>query len=215
MQARTPHGTFTLHGARVALLLSVAACGTARIAPGPPVTPKGPPDYLTTYIKGETFASFLDHASSRRDEWRRQYNDAVVPADLVSRMRQLPDRRLILVVAEAWCSDSVNSVPYVARLVDGAPERLALRIIDSTAGRSVMNANRTPDGRSATPTLVVLRENGDLMGSWVERPRTTQVWFLERRKTMAYDAVHAELLKWYAEDAGRTTMSEIAALLEE
>jgi hypothetical protein len=177
-------------------------------------TPASEPDYQAFYSQGITFAEFLDRARARRDEWRQRYNDAAVTPDLMTRMRALPDRRLILVVAEDWCSDSANNVPYVARLVDGAPERLSLRIIDSTTGRPIMNANHTPDGRPATPTIVVFREGGEVLGSWVERPSTAQKWFLEERKTVPHDPLHERLMNWYAEDAGRTTLAEIAALLE-
>ena len=129
-------------------------------------------------------------------------------------MRALPARRLILVVAEDWCSDSVQTIPYVARLVDGAPERLAMRIINSTVGRPVMEANLTPDGRTATPTIVVLTEDNAVIGSWVERPSTAQAWFLEQQKSVMQQPLHEQLMKWYSDDAGRTTMAELAALVE-
>jgi hypothetical protein len=199
---------------RACLVVCIAVLTGARVAGPLHAASAAAPDYQAFYNKGIPFAEFLDRARARRDEWRQRYNDAAVTADLVTRMRALPDHRLILAVAEDWCSDSVNTVPYVARLVDGAPERLSLRIIDSKVGRSVMNANPTPDGRAATPAIVVLREDGEVLGSWVERPSTVQRWFLELRKTVKHDPLHERLMNWYAEDAGRTTLAEIAALLE-
>jgi hypothetical protein len=199
---------------RACLVVGIAALTGAHAAGHLHAAPASEPDYLAFYNRGITFAEFLDRARARRDEWRQRYNDATVTPDLVTRMRALPERRLILAVAEDWCSDSVNTVPYVARLVDGAPERLSLRIIDSHAGGPVMNAHLTPDGRAATPTIVVLREDGEVLGSWVERPSTAQSWFLEQRKTVKHDPLHERLMNWYAEDAGRTTLAEMAALLE-
>jgi hypothetical protein len=143
-----------------------------------------------------------------------QARQAPVTPEMVTRMRALPARRLILVVAEDWCSDSVQTIPYVARLVDGAPERLAMRIINSTVGRPAMEANLTPDGRAATPTIVVLTEDDVVIGSWVERPSTAQAWFLEQQKSVMQQPLHEQLMKWYSDDAGRTTMAELAALLE-
>ena len=176
--------------------------------------PGAPPDYVALYNNGITFAEFLEAARSKRDEWRQRYNDASVTPDLITRMRALPSRRLILVVAEDWCSDSAQTIPYVARLVDGAPERLAMRVVNSTVGRPVMDANPTPDGRGATPTVVVLTEHNAVLGSWVERPSTAQAWFLEQQKSVMQQPLHDQLMKWYADDAGRTTLAEIAALLE-
>ena len=161
-----------------------------------------------------TFAQFLESARAKRDEWRQRYNDAAVTPEMVTRMRALPARRLILVVAEDWCSDSVQTIPYVARLVDGAPERLAMRIINSTVGRPVMEANLTPDGRAATPTIVVLTEDDVVIGSWVERPSTAQAWFLEQQKSVMQQPLHEQLMKWYRMTPVGTTMAELAALLE-
>ena len=172
------------------------------------------PDYLGLYRQGVTFAAFLERARARPDEWKQRYNDATVTPELVTRMRALPERRLLLVVAEDWCADSMNSIPYVVRLVDGAPERVALRIVDSTLGRGVMDAHLTPDGRAATPTIVVLREDGSPVGSWVERASTAQAWFLEQQKSVTRQTLRTQLRQWYADDGGRTTVGEIAALLE-
>jgi hypothetical protein len=170
-------------------------------------------DYPGLYAKGITFAEFLERARGRRDEWRAHYNDATVTADLVTRMRALPDKRRLLVVAEDWCPDSVNTVPYIARLVDGAPERLALRLIDSRAGKAIMEAHPTPDGRAATPTVVVLADDDGVLGTWTERPSSTQAWFLEKQKTTMQKPLHDELIAWYASDAGKTTVAEIAEIL--
>src|SRR5215203_6454158 len=175
---------------RAAIVLVAATSVAARaVAAG-----QGEIDYGGLYAKAITFAEFLENARARRDEWRAHYNDATVSADLITRMRALPGKRRILVVAEDWCSDSANTIPYVARLVDGAPERLELRLIDSARGREVMEAHRTPDGRAATPTIVILGEDGQLLGAWTERPSSTQTWFLEKQKTTMQKPLHDELM---------------------
>src|SRR4029453_11820298 len=92
-------------------------------------------DYQELYGQGITFADFLEKARARRDEWRAHYNDATVSPALITRMRALPARRHLLIVAEDWCSDSVNTVPYIARLVDGAPERRAMRLVNREVGK--------------------------------------------------------------------------------
>ncbi|MEO8076765.1 MAG: thioredoxin family protein, partial [Acidobacteriota bacterium] len=121
-----------IHPRRIVGLVLTALCCAATLA-----HPAQEPDYEGYYAKGTTFAAFLEKAKSRRDEWRAHYNDAAVTAEMMTRMRAIPERRRILVVAEDWCGDSVNTVPYLARLVDGAPERLDMRLIDSKAGRTI------------------------------------------------------------------------------
>ena len=192
--------------------LAAASIGVALICAGR-VSAHQEIDYSALYARGATFAEFLEKARAKRDEWRAHYNDATVTPDLMTRMHALPERRRLLVVAEDWCSDSVNTVPYIARLVDGAPERIEMRLIDSQAGKAVMEAHQTPDGRAATPTIVVLAEDGHVLGAWTERPSSTQTWFLERQKTTMQKPLHDELMAWYAKDAGKTTVAEIAAIV--
>ncbi len=195
---------------RVLLAVAAAALATDLRAGAGPVQDV---DYAGLYAQGMTFAEFLESARARRDEWRARYNEATVTPDLINRMRALSGERRLLVVAEDWCSDSANTIPYIVRLVDGAPERLALRVIDSERGKPVMEANRTPDGRAATPVVVVLADDGRVLGAWTERPSSVQAWFLEKQKTTMQKPLHDELKEWYMKDAGQTTVAEIADIL--
>ena len=62
--------------------------------------------------------------------------------------------------------------------------------------------------------MVILGEDGRFIASWTERPAQLQKRALEDRKTLSREAFHDRLMKWYAEDKGRSAMAEIAALLE-
>jgi hypothetical protein len=189
------------------MFLTIASAGSSAALPRQDI------DYSRLYADGITFAAFLENARARRDEWRAHYNDATVSPDLITRMRALPEKRRLLIVTEDWCSDSANTVPYIARLVDGAPERLEMRVVNSQVGKAVMDAHRTPDGRTATPTVVVLGADGRVIGAWTERPSSAQTWFLEKQNTTMQKPLHDELIDWYAMDAGKTTVSEIADIL--
>ena len=198
---------------RAAYGLLAALCGTAAVFAHSPADL----DYDDYYAKGITFAAFLDRAQSRRDEWLAHYNDAAVTADMMTRMRALPERRRLLVVAEDWCGDSVNTIPYLARLVDAAPERLAMRVIDSKVGRPVMEAHRTADGRAATPTVVVLAEDGRVLGAFTERPAALRAWVeqqkADRQNPPSRQALHDRTMTWYTDDAGTATVADIAEIL--
>ena len=198
---------------RVILPLAVVFFTIASAGSSASALPRQGIDYTGLYAKGITFAEFLENARARRDEWRAHYNDATVTPDLITRMRALPEKRRLLIVTEDWCSDSANTVPYIARLVDGAPERLEMRVTNSQLGKPVMEAYRTPDGRAATPTVVVLGADGRIIGAWTERPSSTQTWFLEKQKTTMQKPLHDELIEWYGRDAGKTTVAEIADIL--
>jgi hypothetical protein len=171
------------------------------------------PDYAALYQQGTTFASFLESARSRTNEWKQNYATAAIGDDMVARVRALPARRKLLVVAEASCSDSVSTIPFLAKLVESAPDALDLRIVDRLAGRTVMEEHRTPDGRAATPTVVVLDEHGKFMAAWSERPADLQTWYIEKKPVLTQGELLAQKMKWYAADGGRSTVAEVVALL--
>jgi hypothetical protein len=93
-------------------------------------------------------------------------------------------------------------------------EALEMRLIDPDLGRGIMEAHRTPDGRAATPTIVLLNTAFQEVGCFIERPSGLQAWALEHRQ----DLDDAEFLKqkfaWYDNEQGRQTLSEIIDLME-
>jgi hypothetical protein len=118
----------------------------------------------------------------------------------------------VLVVAIDGCSDSANSIPFVAKLVALAPS-VSLRIVKPDAGKAVMEAHRTPDGRAATPTVVVLDAAGNAVGCWVERPAVLQQMAIDARAAGTLDAYANNKQAWYDADQGASASREVAAVL--
>jgi hypothetical protein len=171
------------------------------------------PDYAALYEQGAAYERFVAGAAVRAEQWRRNSAEAVVADEAVEKLNGLEGRRRLLVVTEASCSDSVATIPYLAKLVERAPDRLEMRLVDSTAGRPVMEAHRTPDGRAATPTVIVLDADGRFLGAWIERPVALQEWHAERKVTNTTRALLPAKMQWYAEDAGRSTVAELVTAL--
>ena len=161
------------------------------------------------FDRGRTYQAFLESANARRETWLENTKAASLDPAVLARGRAVGGEWRLLVVAEDWCGDSANTIPYVARLIDSIPS-VALRIVNSTDGRWVMERYRTPDGRAATPTVVLLNGAGDPVGCFIERPAALRKALAERgdKGTMPV------LTEWRKHDAGHSTMLEIVELLE-
>ncbi len=161
------------------------------------------------------FPAFLQDVKSRREQWTSRFANAAVDAEALNRARALPGRRRLLAIAEARCSDSAWAVPYLAKLAAAVPDKLELRVVTPADGGARLQAlNLTPDGRRATPTIIVLDEKDRILGAWVERPAELQQWYVANKATVAQAERYNHLDKWYTEDAGRTTIAEVLAILE-
>lgn len=194
------------------VLMSGSFCMSYGIE-SPVPTGVGGPDLEALYNSGRTYVEFRDAATNRRQAWTDNYANAHVPDALLARVRSIPGLWRLLVVAEEWCGDSANTIPYIAKLVQRA-SNLDLRIIDSKNGRAIMEAHRTPDGRAATPTIILLTEGYEEAGCWIERPTTLQAWFLENEPKLDEDTLFERKYAWYDEDKGQETLEEIVAMIE-
>jgi thioredoxin family protein len=163
------------------------------------------------FAAGVTWDTFAAGLHAQRDLWVKTIASARVSPAALERFRRVSRGVRFLVVAEDWCPDSANVVPYVAELAKSGA--VPLRVVDRTVGRPLMNAHPAPDGRPVTPTIVVLRESVEA-GAWVERPAALQRWFLSMGTDAESARQFANRQSWYDMDQGRTIVEELIALVE-
>lgn len=205
-----PAMVWTLSGL---LLLAPALCGTARASGDLPPVVAASDSLVRLFDSGQSFPVFLAGVKSRRATWLGNYAAARVAPGSLERARAVPGRWRLLVVAEDWCGDSANTIPYIARLVDSLVS-VELRIVNPRQGRWVMEQHRTPDGRAATPTVVLLDAVGNDVGCFVERPAALRDYLSANRARRSEQARHEGRDAWRRKDAGRSTVGEIVELLE-
>ncbi len=195
-------------------LLSVvagAALVCEALAPSPAVTTDS--SYRTLFEGGKTFSEFVSKAERRKEQWEKNYSWATPPDALVARARAAAGPWKVLVVAVDGCSDSVNTIPYLAKLIEQVMG-VELRIIGSDVGRAIMDAHKTPDGRGATPTVLLLDAAFAERGAWVERPSELQGWIAAQKGKMSDNDIFEKKMKWYDDDKGLKTVEEVVALME-
>lgn len=162
---------------------------------------------------GIPFGLFLDQVEKRREMWLGNFEKGKVPVDLRRRASELHGPFYLLAVAVDGCSDSVNTIPYLARL-DEATESIEMHLVSPKAGRHIMEAYKSPDGRPSTPTVLVLDSNFTIIDAFIERPKLLQDWALGSGKDLSSSAFMSTKMAWYDEDLGRQTMSEVLDIIE-
>lgn len=164
------------------------------------------------YEGGAAMEQFIDHARDNQALWRAMYARAAVPEEVLERASRLPARHL-LVLAEDWCGDAVNTIPLLARLAEAVPG-MDLRILPRDANPDLMDAHLTAGAR-AIPVVMVLDEDYRELGWWGSRPRPLQAWVRAEGMSMEKADRYREARRWYARDRGRTTLDEVVALMEQ
>lgn len=199
------------------MLSFTLVCGAPAPAPAiaSPRALAAPADTVVAslYDRGAAWTDFLEATDRRRDTWHANYERAEVFADLAARVQAVPGQWRLLVVAIDSCGDSANTIPYLARFVEGV-DNLELRVVEPDIGNIVMEAHPTPDGRGATPTVVVMNEAGQNVGCWVERPADLQSWWNANPDDLSTRDKLERKYEWYDEDAGYHTILEVVESIE-
>ena len=118
--------------------------------------PAQTPSAASVFDQGMPWSDYVASTKQQHDIWVKNAGRDV-PAALVDRLKKVGTGLKILAIAEDWCSDSVNSVPYLGTLAGKAG--VDMRVINSQVGKPFMEAHRTPDGRAATPTVLRSEEH--------------------------------------------------------
>jgi hypothetical protein len=173
------------------------------------------PAYGELWDKATPFDTYLAGVKVREAQWKSRFANAAVDADILNEAKALPQKRRILVVAEDRCSDSAWAIPYIAKLAAVVPEKLDVRVLTrAQGGTSIQSQHLTPDGRLATPTVVILDEENRVIGGWVERPAALQKWYIANKATMESGPLHEYMDEWYTKDAGKSTLREVLEILK-
>lgn len=200
----------------VSLLLALATGGLSTPSPLAPPRAEAPrADTLETlYGRGVSFQDFLGAAEARKADWEANWARTELDGAMLERGARAGEGWRILAVAEDWCSDSVSSIPYIARLAEELPG-VEMRVVTSEPGAWIMERYRSPDGRGTTPTVVLLDPSGAEVGCWVEQPAALQAWWLAPPAPGESNRDRLQRkMTWYAEDEGREIVREMVEMLE-
>lgn len=193
---------------------------TAPLAPMSPCTPATATPIVSRdstlraiFDNGRPYAQFLAATKARREGWMRNTDSAQVDVSLVARARAVGGSWKLLVVAVDACNDSMNSLPFVARLVDSIPG-IELRVVLPDAGKSVQESHRSLDGRLATPTFVLLDATDRDVGCIVELPRELRQQTHALRTAGLSDSAYVSKRLFYEKNQGRGITAEFVEMLE-
>lgn len=166
------------------------------------------------YQGAQTLDEYIAGTEKNHDLWVALRRRARVPAEVVRRVEAIPGRWHLLVLSEDWCGDAVNTVPVVGALADAA-SNLDLRVVSRDENPDLMDTHLSPRGARAIPVIIVLDEQHRELGWWGSRPAALQAWVMGEGMALPPEDRYREVRRWYARDAGATTLAEMVALLEE
>lgn len=168
--------------------------------------------YLAAFSEGVDLDAFLADARANREMWHAMADRIPAHDDASARLRELGGCWKVLVLADDWCGDAVNTLPLATRLLE-AGGTAEVRIVPRDGFPELMDQHLTGGSRSI-PVFILLGLDGTVRGSWGPRPRDLQSRFEADLRSLPSDERYREIRRWYARDRGASTVREIVEMVE-
>jgi len=133
------------------------------------------------FEQGMTPSQYVDQMTLNRDRLVSALQSIALSREEADLLARYPGIRRILVITEDWCGAAIASLPFVIKLIEGAP-RIEMRIFLRDQNPDLMD-QFLKDGRyRAIPVYVFLDEDMNELARFIER---RPAW---RRPTMRSSA---------------------------
>ncbi len=135
-----------------------------------------------------------------------------VSDELKSEIQNIKDKQIWMVITEAWCGDSAQNLPYIAKMAS-LNFNIELKIILRDSNLDVMDLYLTNGARSI-PKLVALDENGNELFTWGPRPKAAQDLMKQwKDEGIVKPELYEKLHLWYGRNRGREIESEFLKII--
>jgi len=185
--------------------------------------------------QGLSLTGLISGMTVNRDLLQRRYSALDLSEAEKLRLGALTVPRKLLVMTEEWCSDCMMNLPILARLAESS-EKIEIRFFvrkDWPQLRAYFNSRDI----FSLPTLQIMDEALNPLGTWVERPQAAhqslaawkeahpEVEHTRRRADLTSEEkrellreineqlVH-EMEEWYAQTLQSETVREVTEILE-
>nr|WP_289038451.1 thioredoxin family protein [uncultured Allobacillus sp.] len=124
------------------------------------------------FEEGQTIQAYMENMSKLKKESDKVYHEFQLPDDGFSeQLKAFPVK--FLIITEDWCGDAMMINPVIRKLAEAAGKetRVVLRDEDT----DLIDRHLTNGSRSI-PIVLILNEQGDLLGEWGPRaPEVQQI----------------------------------------
>lgn len=131
-------------------------------------------------------------------------------------LQEITEPQEWLVITEAWCGDSAQSLPVIARIA-ALSDKVNLKIVLREEHPQLMDQYLT-NGSKSIPKLISFDKNGNEIFTWGPRPEPAQKIFLDWKKDPAgrdREVFEKELHTWYALDKSTSLQGEFVQIFKE
>ena len=162
--------------------------------------------------RASTYDDFLAVAGTTAALWHAAERRVHLPQDSVFEVSATGRRWRLLVIAEIWCADAMNTVPALRALCASAGN-VELRMIARDHAPELMAAHLSTRGTKSMPVVIRIDECDTELAWWGSRPAGLQQRIDIDWATAALEDRYREIRRWYVLDSGTSAVREVVRMI--
>ena len=128
---------------------------------------------LDYYIsKSCSYQKFIERTPKNRERLDNVYSSATIPKKYKQQIKEMKSTIRLLVFAENWCSDTVLTIPVLAKLAE-LNDNIDLLIVPRDDVIEEFKQDFLTEGKAKIPLVLFLLDKTKEVKRWVERTKKT------------------------------------------
>lgn len=159
--------------------------------------------------------ALVDFTSLNLKRMERIGKTFVATEQLITLSKQVIEKQIWIVIAEAWCGDCAQNLPPINKIAEQFNGLIDLRIITRDDNPEWMQKYHT-NGSLSVPKLIAFDTNQKELFTWGARPKLAQQLLSKWKANpegKTWDDFEKELHTWYAKNKSLSIQSEFENLL--
>lgn len=136
--------------------------------------------------------------------------------EIVSKIENLDNRYIWLVISEGWCGDAAQILPVINQMALASHKKIDLRIVLRDENEELMNEYLTNGGKAIPKVIIICKETGIVRADWGPRPKGATELLANYKKEFGVldEKIKTDLQLWYLADKGVSIQQELMLAIE-
>lgn len=166
---------------------------------------------------GSEQSESLTNYSKLNDARMNRLDKTVVISDkILSKLENLEERYIWLVISEGWCGDAAQILPVLNKMAVASHKKIDVRIVLRDENEELMNQYLTNGGKSIPKVIVICKEAGIVRADWGPRPQGATELLANYKKEFGVldEKIKTDLQLWYLGNKGISIQEELMQIIE-
>ena len=160
--------------------------------------------------------SLTNYTSLNEARMNRLEKTIKISEDVISKLQNLNNHYIWLVISEGWCGDAAQILPILNKMALSSDKRIDLKVVLRDDNEELMNQYLTNGGKAIPKIIVICKEAGIVRTDWGPRPKGATELLANYKKEFGVidDKIKTDLQLWYLADKGISVQEELTQIME-